>query len=302
MLENPKLKTWVMADPLPVFDFPYHTFMVEYQEFNTTGATGRGYEYAGQGSPGAGAQPGQALAPPLRLFSINFSGLKYYLDDAGEVDLFASPQLNLARLDRFYQTHSLADQFIYPHPFYGNTLVRFSEPVEIPFGVLGGLGFSEALTVKLVEVPTSLLVKKNFFATAVPAPLKIGSLWVFDFPFHRVSTRYQPESSSYLFGGNYTFRTGRSKPEQRTFKLQFESLRRVLDASGKVNLTETPQTNLGWLEYFYLQHRNTESFYYPHPVYGNIKVRFKSPPTFPEALVRGLGWTQMVELELIEVM
>lgn len=304
MLDNPPLTPWVLVDPVPVFDFPYHSFSVAYQEGNTVGATGLSYEYAAQQ---AASNPevnrrGLVLAPPLRVFTLNFPGLKYYPKVSGGVDLHADPQLNLARLDRFYQTHTLADQFLYPSAYYGELLVRFMEPVEIPFGVAGGLGFSEAITVKLIEVPTSLFNKGVSFAPGKPAVVKIGTLWTFDFPFHRVSTQYRPESSGLLFGGNYTFRAGRSKPEQRTFKLQFESMRRRLTPLGKVDLASDPQHNMGWLEYFYLQHRNTEPFYYPHPVYGNIKVRFKTPPTFPEPLVRGGGWTQPVEVELIEVM
>ena len=302
MLDPLVLQPWLRVDPLPVFDFPYHTAEVSYQEGNTVGATGGSYEYAAQHPP-RGESRGLNLAPPLRTFTLKFPGLKYFLAANGRVSLTAQPQLNLALLDRFYQTHSLADQFLYPSPFYGDTLARFAQAFEVPYGQSGGLGFSESFEIKLVEVPTSLFVKGQAYAgVSRPAVVRIGTLMVFDFPFHRVSTSYRQESASYLLGGNYTFRTGRSKAEQRTFKLQFDSMRRLLTPTGKFELAREPQLNLGWLEYFYLRHRNTEPFYYPHPVYGNIKVRFKTPPVFPEGLIGGRGWTQPVEIELIEVM
>lgn len=305
MFENPQLRVLVNADPLPVFAFPYHALQVSYQEFNAAGQAGRSYDVVSQVPPNAVASArnyAQLMAPPLRVFELTFETLGYFKTADDQLDYSKQPELNMALLERFYNLHGLAEEFLYAHPYLGNTKVRFQEPLSIPQGRTRGWGFLEPVTVKLVEVPTAASVKVNNFPTLATNLLTTGELYHFPFPNHKVATEYRPESVSIQLGGNWNFRTRRSKPEQRKFRLSFETMRRQALPNGLPDVGTDVPNNLSALECFYLQHRNSLPFWYDHPVYGPTRVRFETPPTFPRGLPGGRGWSDKVEIALIEDM
>lgn len=55
------------------------------------------------------------------------------------------------------------------------------------------------------------------------------------------------------------------------------------------------------LEAFYNAHKLHRSFLYPHPVYGNLEVKFMSPLKIPEGIKGGNGALNDFEIDLIEI-
>lgn len=305
MFENPRLRVLAQVDPLPVFNFPYHTLEVAYQEHNLAGQVGRSYEKTSQLPPAFAAQAqnlGQVMAPPLRIFTLSFETMGYFKTADNQLDYETRPTLNMGLLERFYAIHSLAEEFLYPHPYMGNTRVRFQEPLSIPQGRTRGGGYLEPLQVKLVEVPTAASVKFNNFPLLAALLQRTGEQYQFPFMNHKVATDFRSESVSIQFGGNWAFRTRRAKPEQRRFRLEFETMRRQALSTGLPDVQTDVENNLAALESFYMYHRNSQTFIYDHPVYGPTPVRFDKPPTFPPGRPNGRGWSEKVNLALIEVM
>lgn len=70
----------------------------------------------------------------------------------GTIDYGQRVQLNMAVLENFYKFHKLHRSFIYPHPVYGNTEVKFYSPLKIPEGIVGGDGALKDFSVELIEI------------------------------------------------------------------------------------------------------------------------------------------------------
>lgn len=70
---------------------------------------------------------------------------------------------------------------------------------------------------------------------------------------------------------------------------------------SKLNLFSNPEINLGLLEDFYLRHKMWKKFIYPHPIYGDLAVRFSRPLILPKGYTDGNGTVEPFELEFIEV-
>ena len=51
---------------------------------------------------------------------------------------------------------------------------------------------------------------------------------------------------------------------------------------------------------FYEQHHTSKKFYYVHPVYAVLTVRFKKPLEAPRSIKDGNGITEPFEILLIE--
>lgn len=122
----------------------------------------------------------------------------------------------------------------------------------------------------------------------------------FDFPYHTCATEYPESSTRVKFGRSYDFATKPDSPDQRVFTLKFALLKYFVDGSDVIDLTPNPKWNLAVLEAFYAAHRTWDTFIYPHPVYGNLNVKFNKPLKIPEGEIGGDGAVKDINLELIE--
>lgn len=276
----------VSLDPTPVFPFYHHSVEVEYAEFNAAGETAGAYFYASE-----------VPAPSLRKFILHFVTMGYFLTTAGEIDLSKNQQDNLAYLEWFYAQHGTHRAFLYEHPTYGPIKARFAEGLEIPKGLIQGRGYSEGFNITLLEVPTSDDLMSN-----VNGNMTVDATYVFEFVRHQFRTSHRKESISVPLGNNYFQNSRPSKPEQRTFFLSFAAMRLSTDSLGRLDVLTDPVNNAARLELLYFKVRTVTPFWYFHPVYGPLKVRFKAPLKLPAGKPRGLGYLEPFEIQLVEVM
>lgn len=61
-------------------------------------------------------------------------------------------EVDMQRLEAFYQRHRLFEKFIFPHPQLGNVTVRFSKPLEYKI-LENGNGLTEPFTMELLSQP-----------------------------------------------------------------------------------------------------------------------------------------------------
>lgn len=93
-------------------------------------------------------------APDQRIFVLTLSGMKYYIDDDGDLDLTTNASINnLGVLEAFYQSVRTWDKFHLVHPIYGTLVVQFNKPLVIARGTTAGLGVVDDITVELLEIP-----------------------------------------------------------------------------------------------------------------------------------------------------
>lgn len=123
----------------------------------------------------------------------------------------------------------------------------------------------------------------------------------FDFPYHTFRTEYPESGNRVQLGGNYVFSAPPNGPDLRRFTLKFETMFYYLYSNGTIDTMKNPQYNMAVLEAFYNYHKLHKSFLYPHPVYGNIEVKFMSPLKIPEGIKGGNGALNDFEIELIEI-
>jgi hypothetical protein len=124
---------------------------------------------------------------------------------------------------------------------------------------------------------------------------------LFDFPHHALETEYPENSARMRFGRGYEFAaTPETGPVQRKFLLYFEGMRWFTTPAGTVDLQTLPRQNLGRLEEFYRLHQLWKVFWYPHPLEGNLTVRFARPLKLPRVLKGGFGVAAGFDVELIE--
>lgn len=130
-----------------VFDFPYHRVGTKYPTQGNNLKLGGSWDYSSKPN-----------CPPQRVFTLDFKVLKYY-GEAGSLDLISDKEINLGVLEAFYNEHQLYKKFIYPHPVYGELLVKFQRPLEVPMGIAGGGGAIGGVVVVLVEQPSPTLIE-----------------------------------------------------------------------------------------------------------------------------------------------
>lgn len=94
------------------------------------------------------------IDPIIRVFTLTFPAMGYYTLPDGTPDTQGTiePQHNIAALERFYERHGTWKTFIYPHPFWGDTNVRFNAPFTTPV-VTGNQGKVLNIEVVLREHP-----------------------------------------------------------------------------------------------------------------------------------------------------
>lgn len=123
----------------------------------------------------------------------------------------------------------------------------------------------------------------------------------FDFPYHLVSTINPDSGARVALGGSYVFTSAPTAPNQRTFTLTFAVMQYFVDGSGNPEATTNAQYNMKTLDDFYLAHLLHVSFIYPHPIYGDMEVKFLKPLTIPDGIGGGNGTVKQVTVELVEI-
>tara|TARA_X000001388_G_scaffold52616_5_gene38382 strand:+ start:21513 stop:21899 length:387 start_codon:yes stop_codon:yes gene_type:complete len=125
---------------LEVFDFPYHKVSYSYRERSSRITLGNDWEYVTKPS-----------TPVSRLFKLSFEAMKSF-----ETPQTLSPmerRYSIDHLDDFYQRHELWSEFLYNHHRFGNVVVRFDSPLQVPEGYTEGDGVSLPFIVTLREIP-----------------------------------------------------------------------------------------------------------------------------------------------------
>jgi len=123
------------------FNFPYHRVETVHPVQGTNLKLGSSWSY--------NSKPN---FPPQRIFHLAFKVMVYY-GVAGTLDLVTNPEINLGALESFYNLHLLHTEFTYPHPIYGDVLVKFLKPIQIPMGIPDGGGGVAGVAISLVEQP-----------------------------------------------------------------------------------------------------------------------------------------------------
>lgn len=117
---------------------------------------------------------------------------------------------------------------------------------------------------------------------------------------HTSATEYPDSGFKMKFGNSYEYAEGPTAPDQRRFTLSFPLLKYFVNAAGVVDATIQPTLNMKALEDFYILHKLWKTFIYPHPVYGNVNVRFQAPLKVPGGIPGGDGALGAFSIELIE--
>lgn len=122
----------------------------------------------------------------------------------------------------------------------------------------------------------------------------------FNFPYHKVQSTYPTEGNNLTLGNSWSYNSKPTSPPQRTFELSFKIMKYFVSNGVLDNISEAP-INLGALEAFYQAHKMHTTFTYPHPVYGDIAVKFLKPLVIPEGIEGGQGAVAGVSVQLIEI-
>ena len=120
----------------------------------------------------------------------------------------------------------------------------------------------------------------------------------FNFPYHVLTVEYPESSARVKFGRGYEFASAPRGPDQVTYTLSFEAMFFFEDPPGTYDLTEQPVINMAVLENFYIVHKLYTPFLYPHPVLGNLTVRFAEPLSYKIAK-NGRGRVEPFTIKLI---
>lgn len=127
---------------MATFPCTYFTYATRYPDSGTRIQFGNSYQFD--------AGP---TAPDQRIFTLTLSGLQYFVDGGGAIDLAEEPGRNMAVLEDFYNTHKLHVAFDLPHPVHGTISCKFNRPLEVPSGIAGGGGVVQDVNIELIEIP-----------------------------------------------------------------------------------------------------------------------------------------------------
>lgn len=126
----------------------------------------------------------------------------------------------------------------------------------------------------------------------------------FDFPYFTEHTEYQDSARALKLGGGWDYVVEPVVPDPRLFNVNLKALVwycDIVDGREVVNINVNPDLNAGRLDAFYARHRLFKPFYFNHPKYGVVKVRFNEPLKLGEPTKNGGGVVENVQLKLIEV-
>ena len=243
-----------------------------------------------------GPDGGQSFVPykatkPVRNISLDFPLLLLQeADHAKLTGLAYRPDLDFNSLKDFYLKHKSYKPFIYPHPVYGDMVVRFAKPLALPKKNAGGIGVVQGFTIELQEVVTTdyTFQKDENFEGDIDFP--VG--------YYDVEIEYPDNSNLIPLGGNYTMSFYSIGPDLRTIKLTCSGLKYFIDRKEKIDISCFPETNMALLELFYLKYRLSSRFKFEY-LGEEIFVRFQEPLSIPK-IDGNTGVISTLELTLIE--
>lgn len=130
------------------FPFPYYSYTTRFNENVEQVKFGNGYTFASQPS-----------GPPQRSFKLRMSGMSWHRLESGGIDVYRNRATNVGRLEEFYREVECWKPFIWQHPIYGNMLVRFLRPLDIPYQIPGGGGVVEPFEIEFIEVTSAASIE-----------------------------------------------------------------------------------------------------------------------------------------------
>jgi hypothetical protein len=89
--------------------------------------------------------------PYQRKWKVTLHGMKWFLQSNGLFDTTTQPMINARRLELFYQSNGVWDNFSWTHPHLGALTCRFDAAVAVPAGIPNSGGLIEAFEITLVE-------------------------------------------------------------------------------------------------------------------------------------------------------
>lgn len=119
-------------------------------------------------------------------------------------------------------------------------------------------------------------------------------------PYHRVGVEYVEAQVNTAIGRGFQMALPPQAPTVRVFTVLFETMRYYYNTDGTLDLETEPELNFGRLEDWYRFFRTTRPFWYNHPVFGLVKVRFREPLQAPLGIPGGLGLLQSFSIQLVE--
>lgn len=225
---------------------------------------------------------------PVRIFTLNFPILCF--DEDSESWLKFSPEFDFSALLDFYKVHQTHTNFIYPHPVYGDIVVRFFKPLALPKKNKDGNGTVQGFSVELIEVITTdyTFHKGENFSGDLPLFLQ----------YYDVEIEYPDNTTIFPLGGNYAMVFEDAQKPLRRFKLTCLGLQYFINQDEEIQLDIEPERNIALLEIFYLKNRLDKVFTFSYRG-ENIPVRFDTPLNIP--MVTGnTGVVGQLELTFIE--
>ncbi len=133
------------------------------------------------------------------------------------------------------------------------------------------------------------------------AHVRLDSLQNIDLTLFTVETEYQEFAANTSFNGSYAFALSSKVPSVRLFTVKIPVLRYYFDSFGDLDLTVNKDTNMAWVEWMYNVHKLQKLFLFTHPVYGDVRVRFREPLKVPKGVKGGQACVEALELQLVEV-
>lgn len=89
--------------------------------------------------------------PYQKSFTATLQGMRWYLLANGLYDEASDTHYNARLLEKFYEAHGMWDPFNFPHPHFGTLVCRFSQPVEVPEGIVNSGGWIDKFDILLVH-------------------------------------------------------------------------------------------------------------------------------------------------------
>jgi len=128
---------------METFDFPFHTYEVNYQENQFRAKLGGNWTWAAAPS-----------APEQRVFKLSFEAMRWiFASGSDTVHRTNEGQINIAKMEDFYKTHLLHQTFIWISTYHGTLNVKFNKPLLLPKGLKGGNGTTQGFEIEFIEVP-----------------------------------------------------------------------------------------------------------------------------------------------------
>ena len=232
---------------------------------------------------------------PYRSFELSFPLL--HLKDsttAGKSWLDSHPELDFGALRSFYLAKGLHRKFIYPHPVYGDMVVRFAKALSMPKKNIEGTGTVQPFTLALVEVVTTdyMYFPSETFFPELP----------YQFVNNDVEIKYPADAGSLGLGKNYQITFRDTQPPVRKFTVTLPAMKYyVAQGTDMVTMNtaaECRETNMWLLEMFYMKYRLSKPFVFNY-LDEDINVQFMTPLEIPN-MVGNAGLTDAIVLNLIE--